>query len=248
MGGQRAQHAASRRSVTAQRGVDVKQSEIFLHSEGDGFHRRNQSGLAEFGAGARDDEVIRCLRTLALKPRRIVEIGCSNGWRLDLMRREFGADCFGIDPSAAAVSQGVAAYPGVSLVTGTAECLPYEAGYFDLVVFGFCLYLCDRQDLFAIAAEADRVLADSGCMMILDFYPPLPYRNRYKHVDGLFCYKMDYAAMFLWNPAYTLINRVVFADKGSDAINPDERLSVAVLRKDPARAYVESPYSARGGV
>ena len=225
----------------------MKQSEIFLRTEGDVFHRRNQSGLAEFGAGAREDEVIRCLRALALNPRRVLEIGCSNGWRLDLIRREFGAECFGIDPSAEAVAQGLAAYPGLSLTTGTAERLPYEPGNFDLVVFGFCLYLCDRQDLFAIAAESDRVLTDGGCMMILDFYPPLPYRNRYKHVDGLFCYKMDYAGMFLWNPAYALMGRVVFADKGSDPINPDERLSVAALRKDPTRAYVESPFSARGG-
>ena len=226
----------------------MKQSEIFLRSEGDGFHRRNLSGLAERGAGARDDQVIRCLRTLALNPKRILEIGCSNGWRLDLMRREFGAECFGIDPSAEAVSQGAAAYPGVTLTTGTAECLPYEAGSFELVVFGFCLYLCDRQDLFAIAAESDRVLADGGCMVILDFYPPLPYRNRYKHFDGLFCYKMDYAAMFLWNPAYALISRLMFADRGSDPINPDERLSVAALRKDSTCAYVENPFSARSGV
>lgn len=227
----------------------MKQSEIFLRSEGDGFHRRNQRAFAELGSGSgsQDDQVIQCLRTLALKPRRILEIGCSNGWRLDLMRREFGAECFGIDPSSEAVAQGAATYPGVTLTTGTAECLPYQAGYFDLVVFGFCLYLCDRQDLFMIAAEADRVLAESGCLMIFDFFPPLPYRNRYRHFDGVFCYKMDYAALFLWNPAYALISRVVFADRGSDMINPDDRLSVATLRKDSTRAYVENPFLPQAG-
>jgi len=226
----------------------VKQSEIFLRSEGDGFHRRNQRVFAELGSGSQDDQVIQCLRTLALKPKRILEIGCSNGWRLDLIRRELGAECFGVDPSSEAVSQGAASYPDVTLTTGTAERLPYKAGSFELVVFGFCLYLCDRQDLFVIAAEADRVLADGGYMIILDFYPPLPYRNRYKHVDGLFCYKMDYAAMFLWNPAYALISRVVFADRGADMINPDDRLSVATLRKDSMRAYVENPFSTPAGV
>ncbi len=84
-------------------------------------------------------------------------------------------------------------------------------------------------------------------MMILDFYPPLPYRNRYKHFEGLFCYKMDYAAMFVWNPAYALISRVVFADRGADVNNPDVRLSVATLRKDSMRAYGESPFSSQAG-
>jgi ubiquinone/menaquinone biosynthesis C-methylase UbiE len=223
----------------------VKQSEIFLNSEGDGFYRRNQRDLVEAGTRAQDDQIIRCLRTLPVKPKRILEIGCSNGWRLELMRREFGAECFGIDPSAAAVSEGGATYPGVSLSTGTAERLPYESDSFELVIFGFCLYLCDRQDLFTIAAEADRVLADGGFLMILDFYPPLPYRNGYKHFGGLYCYKMDYAAMFLWNPTYCLTSRQVFADRASDWKDPDERLSVVALRKDPTRAYVDNPYLTR---
>ena len=226
----------------------MKQSEVFLNSEGDGFYRRNHRDLSEAGMRAQDDQIIRCLRTLAVKPKRILEIGCSNGWRLELMRREFGAECFGIDPSAEAVSEGGATYPGVSLLTGTAERLPYESGSFELVIFGFCLYLCDRQDLFAIAAESDRVLADGGFLIILDFYPPLPYRNRYKHFNGLYSYKMDYAAMFLWNPTYTLASRLVFADRGSDWINPDERLSVAALRKVLARAYVDDPYLVRNGL
>ncbi len=223
----------------------MKQSEIFLNSEGDGYFRRNQLSLADRERRAETDPLMRCVTTLSLHPRRILEIGCSNGWRLDRMKREFGADCSGIDPSAEAVLHGSARYPAIALTTGTAELLPYPCDAFDLVIFGFCLYLCDRQDLFRIAAESDRVLADGGCLMILDFHPPIPYRNPYSHLDGLYSYKMDYSQMYLWNPAYTLVARHVFAEHGADRTHADERLSVSALRKDLANAYPENPFERR---
>ena len=69
-------------------------------------------------------------------------------------------ECYGIEPSFKAVE--TACTSGVNAVQGTADRLPYRDGLFDVVVFGFCLYLCDREDLFRIASEADRVLNDQG--------------------------------------------------------------------------------------
>jgi ubiquinone/menaquinone biosynthesis C-methylase UbiE len=224
----------------------MKQSEVFLLSEGDGFYRRNHKDLAEMARQGEDDPVMKGLRALSLSPRRILEVGCSNGWRLALMNGAFGAQCFGLDPSSEAVAQGRAKHSQITLTTGTAESLPYENDAFDLVVFGFCLYLCDRQDMFRIAAEADRVLADTGFLAILDFYPPFPYRNRYHHCDGLYSYKMDYGQMFLWNPAYQLATKSVFQVGRGGLAPPDERLALVVLQKDMQHAFLNSPYSAGG--
>jgi ubiquinone/menaquinone biosynthesis C-methylase UbiE len=225
----------------------VKQKEVFLRSEGDGFYRRNQKDLAQMERRGVDDPIMKSLGALSLRPRRILEVGCSNGWRLALMRRAFGAQCFGLDPSAEAVAQGMAEHSQITLTTGTAESLPYEHDAFDLVVFGFCLYLCDRQDLFRIAAEADRVLAAAGFLAILDFYPPFPYRNRYHHCDGLYSYKMDYGQMFLWNPAYRLATQSVFHIGRAASAPPDERLAVTVLQKDMQHAFPDSPYATGRG-
>jgi ubiquinone/menaquinone biosynthesis C-methylase UbiE len=221
----------------------MKQSEEFLRSEGDSFYQRNLTGLTQLGQRVEDDRIVNALQALGVRPRRILEIGCLNGWRLELMRKTFGAGCCGIDPSSAAIAAGNAAYPEISLRTGTADQLPYETAAFDAVVFGFCLYLCDRQDLFRIAAEADRVLAQNGHLAILDFSPPFAYRNEYKHRAGMYAYKMDYAAMFLWNPAYTRLAQSVFGHGTGGAVGPDDRVSVVILRKDLEHAYIDSPFT-----
>ena len=49
-------------------------------------------------------------------------------------------------------------FPDVKLKIGTAEKLKFEDDKFDLIIFGFCLYLCDREDLIKIVDETNRVL------------------------------------------------------------------------------------------
>lgn len=224
----------------------MEQKEIFRDGEGDSYFARNREKLAAAAARAAADPVLEVLRRRGVRPRTALEIGCSNGWRLEALRRESGTRCHGIDPSPQAVAEGTAAYPHLSLAEGTADRLAFPDGMFDLVVFGFCLYLCDRQDLFRIAAEADRVLVEGGSLAILDFYPPFPYRNSYAHRPGLSSYKMDYSSLFRWNPAYTLVSQAVFASpEVADPVAPDERHAVSLLRKDSRDAYPEAPFSPR---
>jgi ubiquinone/menaquinone biosynthesis C-methylase UbiE len=64
--------------------------------------------------------------------------------------------CTGLDSSNAPITEAV--NKGVDAKQGTADELPFPNNSFDIVVFDFCLYLCDRLDLFKITAEADRVL------------------------------------------------------------------------------------------
>jgi ubiquinone/menaquinone biosynthesis C-methylase UbiE len=76
----------------------------------------------------------------------------------------------GLDPSAKAISALNDA--GLRGVVGTAEALPQADQSVDLLIYGFCLYLCDRDDLFQIAAEAHRVLKPKSWLAILDFRAP----------------------------------------------------------------------------
>ena len=129
------------------------------------------------------------------------------------------------------------------LQVGTADELPFDLGSFDMVIFGFCLYLCDRQDLFKIAYEADRCLRNEGSLIIMDFYPPFAYRNRYSHYEGIFSYKMDYSQMFAWNPAYAEVSKIVFTHSGFTLRDvPDEKVAVVVLRKNHRQAYPIEPF------
>lgn len=63
---------------------------------------------------------------------------------------------------------GLKSYPKLNLSVGTADGLP-DIKPVDLIIFGFCLYLCDPQDLFTIAANSDRLLVDKGVMAVYDF-------------------------------------------------------------------------------
>jgi len=157
-----------------------------------------------------NDQIINSMTYLGIKPRTVLEIGCSDGWRLEIINRKYKAKCYGIDPSEKAIMEGRENYPSLNLEKGTAENLPYKNNQFETVILGFCLYLCDRDDLFKIACEVDRVLKNNGCIIILDFNTPFAYRNNYIHFTGLYTYKMDYAKMFSWNPYYTVFFKKIF--------------------------------------
>jgi ubiquinone/menaquinone biosynthesis C-methylase UbiE len=221
----------------------MSQRDVFLDSEGDSYHRRNKDKLVRLDEMAANDHVLVSLSALPLEIESVLEVGCSNGWRLEALRRRYGARCCGVDPSSEAIAEGTGLFPGISLRTGTADRLPFDDSTFDLVIFGFCLYLCDREDLFRIASEGDRVSKGRAHVVVLDFFPPFAYRNEYGHHQGLYSFKMNYSGMFLWNPAYTLLSQVVFTHQGMAQLDdPNERISVAVLRKNTERAYPDSPF------
>jgi ubiquinone/menaquinone biosynthesis C-methylase UbiE len=215
------------------------QKDAFLAAEADAWFARNRAQGE--GAGA-TSEVAALLRRAGAAPKRVLEIGCSNGQLLASLCQELACEGAGIDPSAAAIAQGRERFPQLRLEVGTADRLPFADGEFDAVLFGFCLYLCDRADLFRIAAEADRVLADGGWLAITDFQPPFAYRNRYAHRDGLHSYKMDYSRLFACNPAYVERLREVHAH-GGEGDSPDARMGTVLLRKDLAAAWPVEPFA-----
>ena len=54
---------------------------------------------------------------------------------------------------------------------------------------------------------------------------------------------MKYVNMFTWNPAYIQIYHESFSHKEGVDNNPDERVSVDVLRKNLDHAYPLNPYT-----
>lgn len=215
----------------------MSQRARFLASEGDAYHARNLGA----DALAHDDPVLAALRELPLAPARVLEVGAGDGWRLAALRDRLPqALCVGLDPSLAALRAGAKRKPSVACVRATAERLPFRSGAFELAILGFCLYLVDREDLFAVAAEVDRVLAPAAYLAIFDFLPDAPQRRGYAHAEGLASYKMDYARMFLWNPAYRCVARRTLTHPGGDPQRGSDRLAVSVLRRDAARAWPEA--------
>jgi len=217
----------------------TEQKEIFSASEGDQWFNRNLGS----SVAHENDKIVQTLQSIELSPKKVLEIGCSNGKRLNLIKNTFGSECWGIDPSSKAIEDGKKKYPEISMNVGTADYLQFEDNSFDAIIFGFCLYLCDRNDLFKIAYEANRCLKNEGTLVIKDFYPTFPYKNKYSHLEGVYSYKMDYSKMFKWNPCYAEVANIVYSHSGFELRDiPNEKVAIVVLRKNEQYAYPEEPF------
>jgi ubiquinone/menaquinone biosynthesis C-methylase UbiE len=211
----------------------MKQRDVFLQSEGDAWFARNPV-TASAPELAQSDLLLGAILELPSEASRqgtkVLEIGCGSGARLGWLKDNRGFDCYGVDPSARAVA--AAKLRGIQACQGTADRLQFDDHSFDIVMFGFCLYLCDRDDLFRIGAEADRVLKNPGWLLILDFYSPDPVKREYHHRSGLFSHKMDYQTLFTWHPAYTSYSQRLRHHSGREySDDPSQWVATSVLRK-----------------
>lgn len=210
----------------------MSQKLVFLESEGDAWFDRNHDHVLSRDY-ANADRVVQALTRISKqddKKLRVLEIGCSEGHRLLWLERNLNVDVFGIEPSAKAVA--LAQKNGLKVQQGSADKLPFDTGSFDVVIFGFCLYLCDRDDLFAIAAEVNRVLASAAWVIILDFHSESHSARAYHHKSGLFSYKMDYRQLFAWHPSYACFSHEIVGHETQGLTdNKADWEAVSILRK-----------------
>ena len=215
----------------------MTQRDAFLAGEGDAWFERNRVSLEA-------SPPVWLLEPLVahLTPgSSVLEVGCGNGRNLEWLRQQTGCTAFGVDPSVAAIEDGRRRHPDVRLEVGTAEDLP-TSDVFDLVLLGFFLYLCDREDLTRIVAEVDRVLAANGHLAIIDFDPSTPRRRPYRHREGISSFKMDYMRLFLAYPQFQLVSKHVGTHAGpSPQADDSERIAVTLARKDLAAGYEDEP-------
>lgn len=163
---------------------------------------------------------------------RVLEVGASNGHQLHKLQQLTGCEGFGIDPSISAITDGKTKYPELGLSVGTADKLEFPDASFDVVIFGFCLYLVDRGLLMRTVAEADRVLRQGGMLMIVDFDPVATHRRPFAHQSGLWSYKMCYPNLWLASPDYVLVEKCSYSHEGDHFhSDPDERVAAWVLVK-----------------
>jgi ubiquinone/menaquinone biosynthesis C-methylase UbiE len=220
----------------------MTQKDIYLTLEGDAWFKRNEAKLSLKQMGPSTDPALRELADILPSLGnnfRILEIGCGDGGRLAWMSNNWGARCVGLDPSTSAINS--AREKGVDAVRGTADSLPFESCSFDVVMFGWCLCLCDREDLFRIGFEADRVLRSPGWLVILDFFSPSPTARDNHHKSGLVTYKMDYRRLFTWHPQYVCVRHKVQGhdDQSHYTDRVDDWTAISVLRKHSQVVRVE---------
>lgn len=214
-----------------------QQRDAFLKQEGDEWFSRNPSNSATSGIDER-------LASLLAPEARVLEVGCADGRRLAAIGslNDGPLTLSGVDPSEKAILFGRRQWPHLDLHIGTADRLPEWEEPFDLVLLGFCLYLCDRALLPRIVAEVDRVLRDGGVLAIYDFRPSYPRCRPYKHRSGIYSFKMDYSSLFAAFPQYRDIEHI---RRGEVSIHQDpdddDPVVLSVLRKDLTGGYAFEP-------
>lgn len=213
-----------------------KQKDIFLNGEGDAWWRRNQDDESDVL-----DHFDRAILQRVGTPSSVLEIGSADGRRIARLVRELPAStrALGVDPSAEAIASAQAKFPLIDFAIGTADAIPTEE-QFDLVILGFCLYLCDRNLLPTIVAETNRVLEDGGQLIIIDFDPPHPRKRTFRHRDGVWSYKMDYSTIFTTFPQFSLSYKASMSHSDAHFSRDEgERVGVWVLQKEVQYGYSE---------
>ena len=196
-----------------------KQTGEFMLREGDAWLDRNRDKMSINPDG---DLLLRLIDEAKLAPKRVLEIGCSNGWRLNEIHKRYGSECSGVEPSKKACREAFDKYPNIKVYGGTSHTLHFQEGYFDLVLYGFCLYLVDRKYLLRTVSEGDRVLADGGHLGILDFLTFKPPHSRiYHHQPELRTYKMDYCKLWDAGGMYSWMFGIQEGEYTADILQKD---------------------------
>ena len=221
-------------------GLRQMQRDIFAQGEGAAWLARNQSLLGK------RDPVMDALAHWRIDPKSVLDVGCANGWRVERLIDRYKCKAFGIDPAVPEPPISRLEEPSFKhLRHGHAGALyHYSNGQFDLVIYGFCLYLCDPSDYPAIVKEGDRVLADGGHIVIHDFAvldDEIPWRTPYKHKDGVYSHHFPFEALWLASPQYK--KNAFLIPAGWHEFHDH----VVCLRKDVSTAFEERSTHSCGG-
>jgi len=212
----------------------ANQEAKFLEKEGNAWFERNKKALYD-PEKLEKDLVLQLIKDAEIKPQRVLEIGCSNGYRLGQIEEKYRCHCVGLDPSLEAINDGKKLYPNVQFKQGFMADLPVE-GVFDLVIIHFVFHWVSREVLLKSIAEADRVVSNSGFLIIGDFLPDHPMKNHYHHLaEGeVYTYKLDYANLFVSSGFYREEGRIIFDHDDRDnkgEIPPASRAACLLLKK-----------------
>lgn len=214
----------------------MTQDDIFNSGEGDNWFKRNKEQILT-ESRIENDPVLKLLQLMKLVPGCVLEVGASNGYRLQEMQKRYQCACYASDCSQEAVKDGAARYPDTKFTCCTASQMPYQDGQFDLVIINFVFTWIDRALLLRSVAELDRVLRDGGYLIIGDFHPSQPEKVKYHHLpsEDVWTYKQEYIDMFLSSNIYDLLAFITGDCKDrnfSSSADPTRRTQVALLQKN----------------
>ncbi|MDP3784901.1 MAG: class I SAM-dependent methyltransferase [bacterium] len=217
------------------------QDDIFKKGEGDRWFLRNAAFLQSREA-LWVDIPLKLIGKLKPKPKEVLEIGASNGFRLAEIQKRHKSRVTALEPSARAIADGKKLFPKVKFIKGLSKSLPFPEGRFDLVIVFFVFHWLDRSSLLKTVSEIDRVLKNEGHLILGDFLPSSPARIRYHHLKNkkVFTYVQNYSDIFLASNLYSL-RRLIVANhrtrKITKRVPANRRMGIFLLKKELGANY-----------
>ena len=118
------------------------------------YRRLDPSSLRDFSAPmrARFDDLMNKVASATRGTGKLLDVGCGDGVALFLLRKRFPKlELFGIDPMSEAITIAKEKVPNAHLEQGTADKLPFESDFFDLVI---------SSDVIEHVSDADLMLRE----------------------------------------------------------------------------------------
>ena len=204
---------------------------LWLEFEGDNWFLRNKDYL-----GKNFDIPLFLLELYSIKPKKVLEIGAANGYRLAKIYKRYNSDVIGIEPSQKAIQDGKKNYPFIKFFRNTCEKFNLQEKNFDLIIANFVFHWIYRENLYACVQKIDELLETDGYLIIGDFGTEYFFKRKYHHLkDGNFyTWKMPYWELFTKSGRYLEIAKLRFnhdTHRLSSDINVDNMGTTVLLKK-----------------
>ena len=203
----------------------MKNNKNLLQATNDNHLRNRKKRIV---IASNNHPVIKLINKVKIKPKKVLEIGCSTGFVLKRIKDLLKAKCDGIDLSSKAIKEGKMLFKDINLYQGLFENSKLRKKKYDLIVFGFFLFLVKIEDILKIFYWANRSLNKNKFIIIYDFYNSKFVKKNYKHHNKIKVYRYDYKKIFLSLPNYKLVKKIKIFDK-----NMNDYVEVSLLKKLP---------------
>ena len=120
----------------------------------------------------------------------ILDVGCGNGDFLNNFLKNKKIQKFGIEPSQNTINLCKKRHKNINFKKAFCHNLPFTDNKFDLVIVWSVLHWVDRNLYLQSLGELIRVT--NKHLMVMDFFPKIEHKTKYKHKSGFFTFKTDF--------------------------------------------------------